>query len=114
MWRTAAIALMLLAAPLMARAQGPLTPPARPPVPMTFDDQERARAEERAHRQAVDAAGTPAPAALKVPLASTSRHISTGNVAFDAVIYEAATQNGLDPCLIISVMRAESAFNRMA
>jgi len=30
------------------------------------------------------------------------------------VVYEAAAEHGLDPCLILSVMRAESGFNRMA
>jgi soluble lytic murein transglycosylase-like protein len=112
MLRQAAIVFLLLSAPLIVRAQGPLTPPARPPVPMSLDDQERARAEEQAHKPTADTAA--APAQIKVPLASTSRHISTGNVAFDAIIYEAATQNSLDPCLIVSVMRAESGFNRMA
>ena len=32
----------------------------------------------------------------------------------DAMVYEAAARNGLDPCLILSVMRAESGFRRMA
>jgi soluble lytic murein transglycosylase-like protein len=114
MLRQAAIVLTLLSAPLMARAQGPLTPPARPPVPMTLDDQERARTEEQTHMPTADNPAAQAPAQIKVPLASTSRHISTGNAAFDAIIYEAATQNSLDPCLIVSVMRAESGFNRMA
>ena len=106
--------LLVLALPLAARAQTTLKPPPRPPVPMSLEDQERARKEEGLHRQAADAAATPASAQLKVPSASTSRHISTGNVAFDSMIYEASTQNGLDPCLIVSVMRAESGFNRMA
>jgi len=105
---------MLLALPIMVRAQGSLTPPSRPPVPMTFDDQERARIEDQAHKQAPDHSVVQGPAQIKVPLASTSRHITTGNAAFDAIIYEAATQHGLDPCLIVSVMRAESGFNRMA
>jgi soluble lytic murein transglycosylase-like protein len=106
--------LLVLAAPLAVRAQTTLKPPLRPPVPMSLEDQERARKEESLHRQAADAAATPAASPLKVPVASTSRHISTGNVAFDSIIYEASTQNGLDPCLIVSVMRAESGFNRMA
>ena len=114
MSKQVAIIFLLLAAPVMVRAQGPLTPPARPPVPLTLDDQERARAEEQARKQAADASAAQAPVQIRVPLASTSRHISTGNAAFDAVIYEAATQNSLDPCLIVSVMRAESGFNRMA
>ncbi len=114
MSKRVAIIFLLLAAPMMARAQGPLTPPARSPVPMTLDDQERARVEGQAHKQAANSTAAPAPVQISVPLASTSRHISTGNAAFDAVIYEAATQNSLDPCLIVSVMRAESGFNRMA
>jgi soluble lytic murein transglycosylase-like protein len=114
MSKPVAVIFLLLAAPMMVRAQGPLTPPARPPVPMTLDDQERARVEEQAHKQAANSTAAPTPVPISVPLASTSRHISTGNAAFDAVIYEAATQNSLDPCLIVSVMRAESAFNRMA
>jgi hypothetical protein len=114
MLKQAVIVFMFLSAPMMARAQGPLTPPSRPPVPMTFDDQERARTQEQSRKTTADTIAAPASAQIKVPLATTSRHISTGNVAFDAVIYEAATQNGLDPCLIVSVMRAESGFNRMA
>ena len=114
MSKAVVITLMLLAMPLVARAQEQLTPPSRPPVPMTLEDQERARQAESAHRPATDAAAAPSSAQLKVPLASTSRHITTGNAAFDAIIYEASAQNGLDPCLIVSVMRAESGFNRMA
>lgn len=109
--------LTLLAAPLLANAQGLLTPPAHSPVPMTFEDQERARVKDQVKPAADKPAVNPvvqAPVAIKVPAASTSRHISTGNPAFDTIIYEAATLHGLDPCLIVSVMRAESGFNRMA
>ncbi|HKP12773.1 MAG TPA: lytic transglycosylase domain-containing protein [Blastocatellia bacterium] len=113
MLKRAAIAFVILSAPLLARAQGPLTPPARPPVPMTVEDQAPARPVEQARKPIADTAAAPA-AQIKVPLPSTSRHITTGNAAYDAIIYEAATQHGLDPCLIVSVMRAESAFNRMA
>ena len=115
MSKAAVITLMLLAAPLVVRAQEQLKPPPHPPVPMTLEDQERARRAESA-RPATDATAAPASATapLKVPLPTTSRHISTGNAAYDAIIYEASTQNGLDPCLIVSVMRAESSFNRMA
>lgn len=114
MLRPAAIILILLAAPLLAKAQGPLTPPSRSPVPMTFDDQERARVKEQVSPPSADKPAVQAPVTINVPVASTSRHISTGNAAFDAMIYEAATLHGLDPCLIVSVMRAESGFNRMA
>src|SRR5690349_6693228 len=111
MFRRAAIAVLILMAPLVARAQGPLTPPSRPPVPMTVEDQPRTT--EQSHKPAAVSEAAPT-AQIKVPLPSTSRHITTGNAAYDALIYEAATANGLDPCLIVSVMRAESAFNRMA
>jgi len=111
MLRRAAIAVLILMAPLVARAQGPLTPPARPPVPMTVEDQPRATQPVNKPAPATEPAAS---AQIKVPLPSTSRHITTGNAAYDALIYEAATVNGLDPCLIISVMRAESGFNRMA
>lgn len=114
MMKAVVMTLMLLAVPLVARAQEQLTPPPRPPVPMTLEDQERAHQAESARRPATAAATASTSAQLKVPLASTSRHISTGNVAYDAIIYEASTLNGLDPCLIVSVMRAESSFNRMA
>jgi soluble lytic murein transglycosylase-like protein len=111
MLRRAAIAVLILMAPLVARAQGPLTPPARPPVPMTVEDPSRATQPVNKPAPATD---TAASAQIKVPLPSTSRHITTGNAAYDALIYEAATINSLDPCLIVSVMRAESGFNRMA
>jgi soluble lytic murein transglycosylase-like protein len=111
MFKRAAIAVLIMLAPLAARAQGPLTPPARPPVPMTVENQPRTT--EPANKPATTTEPVAA-AQIKVALPSTSRHITTGNAAFDAVIYEAATINSLDPCLIVSVMRTESAFNRMA
>jgi soluble lytic murein transglycosylase-like protein len=111
MFKRAAIAVLILSAPLIARAQGPLTPPAHAPVPMTVEDQPRA---SQPGQKPATASEPTVAAQIKVPLPSTSRHITTGNAAYDALIYEAATTNGLDPCLIVSVMRAESAFNRMA
>ncbi|HWP44008.1 MAG TPA: lytic transglycosylase domain-containing protein [Blastocatellia bacterium] len=105
-------ALVLIAMPLLARAQQkPLTAPERSPVPLTLKDQERARAEEQAKKQA---ARSEQPPQVKVPAALAGRHISSGNAAIDSLVYEAAAQHGLDPCLIFSVMRAESGFNRMA
>jgi soluble lytic murein transglycosylase-like protein len=107
------LVLIVLASPALARAQQkPLTAPARPPVPLTQKDQERARAEEQAKRQE---AGKPEDALqVKAPLSLAGRHISSGKAAIDALVYEAAALHGLDPCLIFSVMRAESAFNRTA
>lgn len=92
----------------------PFTPPARPPVPLTNDDQERARAEELNKKKAEDAAALQHAARIKVPAILAGHHISSGNAAIDALVQEAAAQNGLDPCLILSIMRAESAFNRTA
>ncbi|MFY9608771.1 MAG: lytic transglycosylase domain-containing protein [Blastocatellia bacterium] len=105
--------LILIAAPMAALAQQrPLSPPERPPVPLTSSDLEKARAEELAKKQPeVPSNGA---AIIKVPAAVLGHHISSGNPSLDAMVYEAASRNGLDPCLILSVMRAESGFRRMA
>lgn len=113
MFRNLAAAFLLLIIPVLANAQGPLSPPARPPVPLTDSDQERARLEEL-KRISPKTAPAEQTAQIKVPIPASSHHISSGNAALDAIVAEAAAQNGLDPCLIFSVMRAESAFNRMA
>jgi soluble lytic murein transglycosylase-like protein len=47
-------------------------------------------------------------------MAMVGHHISSGNAVLDALVRTAAARNGLDPCLILSVMRAESGFNRSA
>jgi soluble lytic murein transglycosylase-like protein len=108
--------LILLAIPIYASAQtGPLSPPERPPVPLTELDQQRARAEEvLKSKPAPAAAANKGAAQIKVPAALVGRHISTGNAALDSLVHEAAAINGLDPCLIFSVMRMESGFNRTA
>src|SRR5438105_1088375 len=109
------VILILICASAGASAQErPLSPPVRPPVPLTNDDQERARAEEINRKKAEDAAALQRVAPIKVPALLAGHHISSGNAAIDALVAEAALQNGLDPCLILSVMRAESAFNRTA
>jgi soluble lytic murein transglycosylase-like protein len=92
----------------------PLSPPERPPVPLTNKDQERARAEELNRNKAAGAAALQRATQIKVPAVLVGHHISSGNAAIDALVQEAAAQNGLDPCLILSIMRAESAFNRTA
>jgi len=109
-----AIFVLILAAVGASAQQRPLSPPERPPVPLTNEDQERARAEELNKRNAADAAALQRATQIKVPAILAGHHISSGNVAIDAVVQEAAAQNGLDPCLILSIMRAESAFNRGA
>jgi soluble lytic murein transglycosylase-like protein len=112
----AMVTLMLLAsASAQAQQSTPMSPTGRSPVPLTDADQQRGRAEELAKIKA--AAETPAPqkaVQIKVPLALLGRHISSGNSVLDGFVQEAAARHGLDPCLIFSVMRAESSFNRMA
>lgn len=112
MFKNLAAAFVLLIIPVWANAQGPLSPPARPPIPLTGDDQERRQEEMKKNTP------KPAPAEqtvqIKVPIPASRHHISSGNAALDAIVSEAAAQHGLDPCLIFSVMRAESAFNLKA
>ncbi|HWX41922.1 MAG TPA: lytic transglycosylase domain-containing protein [Blastocatellia bacterium] len=109
-----AAALCLLIAPVLAVAQQsrPLSAPDHPPIPLTDEDQERARAAEMAKQQK-DAAKDPksgTASIVKIP----GRHISSGNAVIDALANEAAGRYHLDPCLILSVMNAESGYNRMA
>jgi soluble lytic murein transglycosylase-like protein len=111
----AVITLVLMASAGAHAQQRPMSPPGRSPVPLTDADQQRARAEELVKQKT--AAEIPAPqkaVQIKVPVALLGRHISSGNPALDAFVQEAAARHGLDPCLIFSVMRAESSFNRMA
>jgi soluble lytic murein transglycosylase-like protein len=102
------------AAASTAAQQRPLSPPARPPVPLTNEDQERARQEEQNKKKMADAAALQKSTTVKVPAVLAGHHISSGNPAIDALVFDAAAQNGLDPCLVLSVMRAESSFNRSA
>ena len=94
--------------------QRPLSPPDRSPVPLTNTDQERIRQEELNKKKNAEAATVQKATPIKVPAVLAGHHISSGNPSIDALVYEAATLNGLDPCLVLSVMRAESSFNRTA
>lgn len=105
---------LILVAVSAAAQQRPLSPPERSPVPLTNEDQDRARAEELSKKKIADAAVLQKAAPIKVPAILAGHHISSGNQAIDGLVHEAAAQNGLDPCLILSLMRAESAFNRTA
>jgi soluble lytic murein transglycosylase-like protein len=108
-----------------ASAQQPLSPPDRPPVPLSDLDQSRSR-DEALQRQAAEqnaksalketAANAGAQGALiRIPPESISGHrITSGNAAFDSLAYEAADRYHLDPSLILAVMNAESGYNRMA
>jgi hypothetical protein len=102
------LALLLLSSPILVRAQQPkrpFSPPEHPPVPLTDKDQERAREYELAKQKS----GAKLPANI-VP----GQHISSGSASIDAIVYEAAAKYRLDPCLILSVMSAESGYNRLA
>jgi soluble lytic murein transglycosylase-like protein len=100
------------------RAQGPLSPPVRPPVPLTSEQQEKSRTEEAKKNSTLQTTGsntantTAVTGTIKIPVIGT--RISSGNTAIDAMVAEAATIHGLDPYLILSVMRQESGFNRNA
>jgi soluble lytic murein transglycosylase-like protein len=98
----------------VAQQPRPLSPPERSPVPLTNADQERARAEQLNKSKAAEAAAIQKVTTIKVPAVLAGHHISSGNSAIDSLVYEAASQNGLDPCLVLSVMRAESSFNKTA
>jgi soluble lytic murein transglycosylase-like protein len=111
--RTLAIIFLVFAAVSASAQQRPLSPPERTPVPLTNEDQERARAEEL-KKKVSEAATLKGTTQIKVPAVLAGHHISSGNVAIDALVQEAAAQNGLDPCLILSIMRAESSYNRTA
>jgi soluble lytic murein transglycosylase-like protein len=112
MSKFAAAFLILFAASIVSAQDKPFSPPPRPPVPMSSKDQELQRAEEL--KKKTEAEKPSGATKVKIPAALAGRHISSGNAAVDAIVYEAASQNGLDPCLIFSVMRAESGFNPAA
>lgn len=106
---------ILLIASFSVQAQGPLSPPVRPPVPLTSEQQEKSRTEEIKKNSTIQTTTTPTvnnPGTIKIPAMGT--RISSGNPAIDAMVAEAATIHGLDPYLILSVMRQESGFNRGA
>jgi hypothetical protein len=95
--KLAAIFILILAAVNAPAQQRPLSPPERPPIPLTNEDQERARAEELKRKKAGDAEGVQRPAQIKIPAILAGHHISSGNPVIDALVQEAAAQNGLDP-----------------
>jgi soluble lytic murein transglycosylase-like protein len=105
-----AILILLIVSPAALAQQRPLSPPERSPVPLKVEE-----ATPAGHPASeVKGAKIEEAAKIKVPAELTGHHISSGNAAIDTLVLEAASRNGLDPCLIFSVMRAESAFNRNA
>jgi soluble lytic murein transglycosylase-like protein len=112
---------ILLIVSFSVQAQGPLSPPVRPPVPLTSEQQEKSRTPEAKKNSSIQTTGSTNSAntttvnssnTVKIPAIGT--RISSGNTAIDAMVAEAATIHGLDPYLILSVMRQESGFNRNA
>jgi soluble lytic murein transglycosylase-like protein len=109
----------LLIVAFSVRAQGPLSPPVRPPVPMTGEQQEKSRTAEvkktgTSQTSANTSNATAVNSSNPVRIPATATRISSGNTAIDAMVTEASTIHGLDPYLILSVMRQESGFNRNA
>src|SRR5262245_43138972 len=97
------LAIFVLAlVPSAAAQQRPLSPPERPPVPLTNEDQERIRQEELNKKKIADAATVQKATPIKVPAVLAGHHISSGNPSIDALVHEAAALNGLDPCLVLS------------
>jgi len=79
---------------------------------MTDADQEQSRLAAASKQPHVENAhGTQQIGGL---VSITGRHLSTGNRDIDGLVARAAQRFGLDPCLIVSVMMAESGFNRHA
>ena len=120
--RSLGLAAVLASLGVCAAAQSPLSPPDRSPVPMSDVDQNRAREEAlRAQSMQAESKGTSqaaaptAPAVVKIPIESLlPHHVTSGNTALDALILEAAAKYNLDPCLVLSVMNAESGFRPTA
>lgn len=108
----ASLVILIGSAPAIAAQetpQKPLSPPPRSPVPLTDSDQERARSDQMKEKPV-----TPTPKEEEKPTRAPGRHVSSGNPTVDSLAYEAARRYGLDPCLILSVMSAESAYRAHA
>ncbi|HMG35038.1 MAG TPA: lytic transglycosylase domain-containing protein [Blastocatellia bacterium] len=91
--------------------QQPMSPPEKSPVPLRVSDADPGNRTEAEKKKTGD---EKVANKILVPTTLAGHHISSGNPAIDLLVQEAASRNGLDPCLIISVMRAESGFNKSA
>src|SRR5215470_1889964 len=107
-----AIILITLASAVWASAQQPLlSPPERPPVPLTDTDQ--VQAELRA--KPVSTAGTATnPQTLGLDPGWFDGPVSSGDATIDAMVRQAAARHGVDPRLIFLVIQAESGFRLRA
>jgi len=112
MSKALAIILITLASAVWASAQQPLlSPPERPPVPLTDTDQ--VQAELRA--KSVSTAGTATnPQTLGLDPGWFDGPVSSGDATIDAMVRQAAARHGVDPRLIFLVMQAESGFRLRA
>ncbi|HKF58368.1 MAG TPA: lytic transglycosylase domain-containing protein [Blastocatellia bacterium] len=108
MSKALAIILITLASAVWASAQQPLlSPPERPPVPLTDTDQ--VQAELRA--KPVSTAGTATnPQTLGLDPGWFDGPVSSGDATIDAMVRQAAARHGVDPRLIFLVIQAESGF----
>jgi soluble lytic murein transglycosylase-like protein len=94
--------------PVLASAQQPmLSPPERPPVPLSDGDQLRAAAQARSKPSPEGSTFWPTAGGVGGWLGSA---LSSGDPTIDALIREAAARNGVDPRLVFLVMQAESGF----
>src|SRR5262249_39636101 len=104
--------IILTVPPVAVGQERPLSAPEPAPVPLTAKDQTPAPADSLAKKEATPAAHKEL-STTATPAAAPLRHISTGNAAYDQIVNEAAAQYRIDPCLIISIMKAESSFKLM-
>ena len=106
-----AVLLILLLLPLWASAQQPLSPPERPPVPLSDADQLQAEQRAKAPPGAETSASMPA---LGLVAGWLDSSLSSGDATIDAMVRQAAARHGVDPRLIFLVMQAESGFRLRA
>jgi len=112
MYRSFAVVLFSLGFPMWAFAQQPLlSPPDRPPVPLSDSDQLQAEAQSKS-KPAGDRSTVKAP--VSVPTWTFAGGISSGDGAIDGLVREAALRYGVDPRLVLLVMQAESGFRLRA
>ncbi len=108
MKKLAALIILLVAHGLAEAQQQSMSAPSHSPIPMRVTSQQPADSREKVGQ--AESEKSPAPPTVQIK-AITGRHISTNNPALDQMVKEAAAQYGIDPCLIVSVMKAESSFH---
>ena len=112
MSKTFLVLLTALILPVWASAQQrSLSPPERPPVPLSDSDQLRAQGQAKSKPSVENPAVRPAISSVAVPVAGG---LSSGDGTIDALVREAAIRHGVDPRLILLVMQAESGFRLRA